>query len=323
MALGLRGGVPESGVDPLILYRWQGAARNFGDELNTVLWPALLPGFFDDDPAALFIGIGSVLDRRHAGAGLKLVVGSGYGGYQQLPELDRQWDIRWVRGPRTAHLLRLPESLGLGDPASLLPHTGLIPPLKPTRVGFMPHFESAAGGAWDAAAAASGITMIDPRGDPLAIAAAIAGCHVLLSEALHGAIVADALGVPWVAIEPLAPIHRPKWQDWADTLDLTIHFQQLPPSSLLERARLSGLANFHVGRGLLDRHAGRLRRVARDWFIERAACSLRQAAMAQPQLSRRMALDRCQSRMLDEVHRLRRTPLHACPRSAYHPEPVR
>ncbi len=295
----------------MILYRWQGAARNFGDELNTVLWPRLLPGFFNDDPAERFLGIGSVLDRRHTGAGLKLVAGSGYGGYQQLPTLDRAWDIRWVRGPRTALKLGLSPSLGLGDPAALLPIAGLVPVLKPSRIGFMPHFESAAGGAWDAAAAATGITLIDPRGDPLAIAAGIAGCHVLLSEALHGAIVADALGVPWVAIEPLAPIHRPKWQDWADTLELTIRFQRLPPSSLLERARLSGLTSFHMGRGMLDRHAERLRRVAPGWFMERAARSLHQAAMAPPQLSCRAALDRCQSRMLDRLHTLRWAPLRA------------
>ncbi|MEI7710471.1 MAG: polysaccharide pyruvyl transferase family protein [Rhodospirillales bacterium] len=180
----------------MILYRWQGAARNFGDELNTVLWPTLLPGFFDNDPAARFLGIGSVLDRRHSGGCLKLVAGSGYGGYQQLPTLDAGWDIRWVRGPRTAQKLGLPISVGLGDPASLLPTTGLVPAYKPHRIGFMPHFESAAGGAWAAAAEANGIALIDPRDDPLAVASAIASCHVLLSEALHGAIVADALGVP-------------------------------------------------------------------------------------------------------------------------------
>lgn len=306
----------------MILYRWQGVARNFGDELNTVLWPALLPGFFNDDPAERFLGIGSVLDRRHDGGGLKLVAGSGYGGYQQLPLLDRQWDIRWVRGPRTARLLRLPESLGLGDPASLLPQTGLVPIRRQTRIGFMPHFESAIGGAWDTASVASGIHLIDPRGDPLAIAAAIAGCHVLLSEALHGAIVADALGVPWIAIEPLAPIHRPKWQDWADTLDVTIRFQHLPPSSLLERARLSRLSAFHAGRGLLDRHAHALRQVAPSWFADRAARSLRQAAMAEPQLSSRFALDRCQSRMLEQLRVLRRVPLHAGLGSDYHPVPL-
>ncbi len=303
----------------MMLYRWQGSARNFGDELNTVLWPRLLPDFFDDDPATRFLGIGSVLDRRHTGTGLKLVAGSGYGGYQQLPMLDRDWDIAWVRGPRTARLLDLPDALGLGDPASLLPCTGLVPPVPRIRVGFMPHFESAARGAWDTAARAVGIVLIDPRGDPLAIAAAIASCHVLLSEALHGAIVADALGVPWIAIEPLAAIHRPKWQDWADSLNLTIRFQNLPASSLPERARLSRLAAFHAGRGLLDRHADRLRSVHAQWFLDRAAGALRQAALAEPQLSDRTALDRCQTRMLEQLQLLRRTHLRPGRGSAYQP----
>ncbi|MEA2737790.1 MAG: exopolysaccharide glucosyl ketal-pyruvate-transferase, partial [Acetobacteraceae bacterium] len=49
----------------MILYRWRGACSNFGDELNTVLWPRLLPGLFDDNPAIRFLGIGSVLDQRH------------------------------------------------------------------------------------------------------------------------------------------------------------------------------------------------------------------------------------------------------------------
>src|ERR1700727_2863375 len=178
----------------MILYQWRGAAPNFGDELNGLLWPRLLPGFFDQDESARFLGIGSVLDDRHDRRAIKLVAGSGYGGYERRIELDETWVIHWVRGPRTARGLNLPPALGLGDSASLLPLCGLAPPREMANgsaiTGFMRHFESAMRGAWQEVCDAAGVTLIDPRGDPLAIIAAIGSCRVMLSEALHGAIVA-------------------------------------------------------------------------------------------------------------------------------------
>ena len=211
----------------MLLYHWRGEARNFGDELNPLLWPRLLPGLLDDDPAELFLGIGSVLDARHARDAVKLVAGAGYGGYAPLPVLDARWVIHWVRGPRTARQLGLDTAYGLGDPAMLLPQAGWGRVGGGDTVAFMPHFESAERGAWVEAAAAAGIELIDPRGDPAAIIAAIGRCRVLLSEAMHGAIVADALRVPWIAVQPLAPEHRAKWHDWADTLDLHVEFHRL------------------------------------------------------------------------------------------------
>lgn len=285
----------------MLLYRWQGAARNFGDELNTLLWPRLLPDFFDDDPAELFLGIGSVLDARHARGAVKLVAGAGYGGYQPLPVLDASWVIHWVRGPRTAWQLALPAACGLGDPAMLLPHAGWPRSSGGAHVGFMPHFESAARGAWGAAAAAAGIELIDPRDDPVAIITAIRRCRVLLSEAMHGVIVADALRVPWIAVLPLAPIHRAKWLDWADTLDLRIEFRGLAASSLGERLHASPLAKLHCARRILAMADRPLRDVAQRQFVEQAARSLMLAAATPPQLSTDAALDRCQTRMLDRL----------------------
>ncbi len=328
------------------LYRWQGKTRNFGDELNTLIWPRLLPDFFDDDPAEVFLGIGSILDARHAADAVKLAAGAGYGGYEPLPALDASWVIHWVRGPRTARLLGLPESRGLGDPAMLLPQAGWgggtrgEPAAAPTptlprfagegalnslsreagegwgggmrltrgAIGFMPHFESLGRGAWHAAASAAGVRLIDPRGDPAAIIAAIGSCRVLLSEALHGAIVADALRVPWIALRPLAPAHRAKWHDWAATLDLRVAFHHLAASSLPERLHASPLTSFRSGRRLLDRCSELLRCLAQGRFIDIAARALARAATAAPQLSGATALDRCQTRMLDRLDTLRRDP---------------
>jgi succinoglycan biosynthesis protein ExoV len=293
----------------MILYRWQGTSSNFGDELNTILWPRLLPDFFDGNPAARFLGIGSVLDQRHSSQPIKLVAGSGYGGYEGKPCLDENWIIHWVRGPRTAATLGLPATLALGDPAALVPTALDIPAADGHNIGFMPHFESAGWGAWQQAADQAGMRLIDPRAPPLATLQAIRGCKLLLSEALHGVIVADALRVPWIAMRPLARIHWPKWSDWADTMDLHPRFHVLPASTLLEWTGTSRLRSFHAARVWLDRRENALRAMSPERLITRASQALRLTARAAPQLSTAATLDRCQSRMLDAVHTIRTNPL--------------
>jgi Polysaccharide pyruvyl transferase len=293
----------------VILYRWQGISPNFGDELNTILWPRLLPDFFDGDPAIRFLGIGSVLDGRHSSQAIKLVAGSGYGGYERKPNLDEKWIFHWVRGPRTAATLGLPDSLALGDPAVLVPRTIDLPAADGRDIGFMPHFESAGRGAWHQAAALAGMRLIDPRDPPSTILTAIGRCKLLLSEALHGVIVADAMRVPWVAIRPLANVHRAKWWDWADTMDLRLRFFGLPPTTLSEWAATSFLGSFHVTRTWLGRQERRMEKLTPEWLVARAGQALRQAANAAAQLSTDTALDRCQSRMLDAVQVIRVNPL--------------
>ena len=293
----------------MILYRWRGAACNFGDELNLLLWPHLLPDFFDDDPATSFLGIGSVLDQRHSPRALKLVAGSGYGGYEATPMLDDSWIIHWVRGRRTAATLGLPAALALGDPAVLLPKALGLAAASGQDVGFMPHFESAGWGAWQAVADMAGCKLIDPRDPPPQILQAIGRCRLLLSEALHGVIVADALRVPWVAIQPLARVHQAKWWDWADTMELRPRFRRLPASTVLEWAATSRLSRFHTTRTWLAGMQPRLAKIQSDRLLAGATEALARAAKASPQLSADKALQRCQARMLDAVDAIRTQPL--------------
>ena len=293
----------------MILYYWQGTETNFGDELNTVLWPRLLPDFFDENPDTRFLGIGSVLDGRHPAQPLKLVAGSGYGGYECKAAIDQTWVIHWVRGPRTAAALGLPARLGLGDPAILLPLALDPPPVEPTEIGFMPHFESVARGRWDHAAALAGITLIDPRAPPLVVLDAIRRCKLLLSEALHGVIVADAMRVPWIPIRPLARIHRAKWQDWSDTMNVPIRPRALPPSSFAEWLSLRDFAARSPVRQWLDHQRPRLGAIGARHLADRAAESLLRAAATEPQLSGATTLDRCQGRMMDALTQLRRQPI--------------
>lgn len=293
----------------MILHHWQGTVSNFGDELNALLWPRLLPGFFDDSPDARFLGIGSILDARHPPGPLKIVAGAGYAGYERKPVLDGTWIIHWVRGRLTAAALSLPESVALGDPAMLLPQVYPCPPLQPAHIGFMPHFESLEHGRWPQAAAAAGLILIDPRDPPEAILAAICRCRVLLSEALHGVIVADALRVPWIPMRPVAPIHRAKWRDWTTSLALQIRPQPLPASSAAELLSVSRVGRLHRGRQVIDRYRPKLARLGAGRLLDRAAEALRRAAAIEPQLSDGTALDRCQTRMLEAVDVLRRQPL--------------
>jgi len=289
----------------VILYRWRGAWTNFGDELNTLLWPTLLPGFFDDNPEARFLGIGSILDRRHSGPGLKLVAGSGYGGYEGRPRLDPSWVIHWVRGPLTARLLGLDPQLGLGDPAVLTPQALGLHRETGLDIGFIPHFESAARGAWDQAADLAGLRMIDPRDPPQHILAAMASCRLIISEALHGVIIADALRIPWIAVRPLVRIHRWKWVDWSATVHTVPRFAALPAST-----RREWIETGPLGRSMLTR---RWRapddRGTLSCRTLRAAAALSRLAETEPQLSGNAALDRCQSRQREALLRLQRAPM--------------
>ena len=186
---------------------YSGAPPNFGDEINATIWSHLLPSeFLDDDDSELFLGIGSIL-----------------------------WDYL----PKTA----IKHVIGSGDSAILLRETPLPEKAAGNDIAFMPHFQSATRGNWEKACALAGITYLDPREDTQELLARIRGAKLLISEAMHGAIVADALRTPWIGIVPFIPLHRAKWADWAASLEIPLRRVQLRPSNLLEAySHLTGLS---------------------------------------------------------------------------------
>ena len=218
-------------------------AGNFGDDLNTYLWPKLLPDAFEgmvrfwpleadtvdrhDPEATLFVGIGTLIHEKVPANGRKIVFGSGCDG-ARLPALDSRWDIQCVRGPLTAAALGIDERLAIADPAILV---RLLPPAAPGplhRVSFMPHWCQAQSGIWQKICHAIGIHFIDPRWPPFRVLQAIAETGTLISEALHGAIVADALRVPWVAVSSKHHIQDFKWRDWCASLGLAYEPVAIP-----------------------------------------------------------------------------------------------
>lgn len=288
------------------MYYFRGTPPNFGDELNRWLWPRLLPGFFDGKEDRIFLGIGSILFDFHPPESRKIVFGAGYGGYTPLPRIDASWDIYFVRGPMTARAIGVSEALGVGDAAILLRSCIGAQPPKYFSASFMPHWESVCDGEWARVCAEAGLHFIDPRAPVETVLNAILSSEVVVTEAMHGAIVADALRVPWVPVRPIQPQHRRKWLDWASALQLELRPMLLSPSNGLEAA-MSLLGGTRKSAMRLRRHGQVLKSVAAPHFHERAATSLRRLAAADPTLSRDSAIERAHSIMLEQLEMLRRS----------------
>lgn len=284
---------------------YRGSHRNFGDELNEYLLPKILPDFFDEDESELFLGIGSILFDWHPAAAKKIVFGCGYGGYTPLPKLDSSWQVYNVRGPRTAAALGLPADKAVADLAVMINRWRDPAPQKRHRVAFMPHWESLLRGAWEGAAAEAGVYLIDPRRSVEEVLEEMQASELIIAEAMHGAIVADALRVPWVAMLPLDHHHHFKWHDWAEALDIELKPNRLAASSLYEMAETFSIGG-RTGRSLVRPHRATLERLGAGLFRRRAARSLEAAARTTPQLSSDRALDRALDRFDSDIQLLRR-----------------
>ena len=234
-------------------YYFKGPVINFGDDLNAWLWPKLIPEVLAGaEPGSLLLGIGSILFDSHPANLMKVVLGSGYAGYTPKPHVDGNWKFYFVRGPRTAEALGLDPKLAITDAAILLrsvhPSARSMPKTYP--VSFMPHWESAQHGDWAEVTRAAGVHFIDPRSSVESTLEQLAATELLITEAMHGAIVADALRVPWVPVSPTNPQHHFKWHDWCDSLGIAYRPNRLGTSSAREYARLKGLKDSFRGRFL-------------------------------------------------------------------------
>ena len=194
---------------------------NFGDDLNPWLWYGLAPELFDDDSNTMLVGIGTVLSSKLPAAPRKLVFGSGVG-YGALPRIDSNWEFFCVRGPLSAEILGLDKSLALSDPAVLI--TQVMPPSTVERTGmvsFMPHQASPKFANWQGICDAAGINYLHPAANMHEIVAQIRQSRLVIAEAMHGAIVADAFRTPWVPVVCYDHILRFKWDDWCQSLGMT------------------------------------------------------------------------------------------------------
>jgi succinoglycan biosynthesis protein ExoV len=201
----------------LFYFRAPNGICNFGDELNPYLWPRLLPGAFDEDHETQFVGIGTLLNDRLPAAARTVVFGSGVG-YYGPPRRSDTWSIYCLRGPMSARALGLDVSVAITDPAALVARLEPSTPLpERSTYAFMPHWQSEPD-VWKMLCARIGCGFIDPRGEPAAVLESLRRTDVLITEAMHGAIVADALRIPWVPVRTREAINSFKWEDWCGSM---------------------------------------------------------------------------------------------------------
>lgn len=211
---------------------WEGPGfTNFGDALNLWLWERLgLTPFFNDQPGLLY-GIGSILNEHLSSERPLIIFGSGVG-YGTPPDL-KGVEVMFVRGPRSArHLGGVP---WITDPAIL---TATLPaPAKREGTIFIPHWETAADDdTLGPRLAEIGIRLVDPRWRVERVLSEINASTFVMAEALHGAVVADALRVPWIPIYT-QHVYLFKWFDWAASMELTYEPEFVSVQSLYEIMR--------------------------------------------------------------------------------------
>ena len=215
------------------IFYYRGSKPNFGDDLNADLWPHLLPPEVLAAPDVVLVGIGSILSEEWLGRfghdGERVIVlGSGTS-YDLPPRRIADWTVLAVRGPLTADLVGRPEA-AITDGAILLADVPeLVGPERPRReVLFMPHHRSIRRTPWREIAEEAGMRYVSPQQTVPEILDAYAGAELVVTEAMHGAIVADTLRIPWVPLTIAPTVDEFKWRDWCQSMDLPYEPVRVP-----------------------------------------------------------------------------------------------
>src|SRR5687768_16710216 len=217
---------------------------NFGDDLNPWMWEKLVPGLFDGDNTTVFVGIGTILNSMLDNARFKVVFGSGTG-YGPPPRIDEKWKIYCVRGPLTAQKLGIDKRLAITDAAYLLRYLPLAGAHKRYPVSFMCHHASEPDVDWQGLCDKAGIHNISPTAKLEDVLDELMASEMIIAEAMHGAIIADAFRIPWIPVRYGYRSFDFKWHDWCQSIGLRYESVDFPPilqAGLDSREKLGRIA---------------------------------------------------------------------------------
>jgi succinoglycan biosynthesis protein ExoV len=207
---------------------------NFGDDLNGWLWPQLFGEEKNIDDIA-FIGIGSILFNNHKIISnldqKKIVFGTGIRPTHEKFIIDDKWDVKFLRGPLSSIYFNNKYEY-ISDAAyavRLIEKFNSIKNIKKKHeISLMPYFRSVNYFDWKSICEKLGFNYISPlseNGVEFTLNE-ISSSKYLITEAMHGAILADALRVPWHRYILTTPITEGpmvsefKWLDWLSSIEL-------------------------------------------------------------------------------------------------------
>lgn len=209
---------------------------NFGDDLNGWLWPKIFGEADLSSCDTSFLGIGSILFNNHKiitnlGESRKIVFGTGVRPTYDAFLYDSSWDVRFLRGPLSASKFNN-EFKHITDAAYALRFVDKFDEIKNTdkkyEVSLMPYFKSIKYFDWKSICDKLGFNYISPLSENGVeyTLTEIAASKCIITEAMHGAILADVLRVPWsryVLTTPFtegAMVSEFKWMDWLMSVDI-------------------------------------------------------------------------------------------------------
>ncbi len=233
------------------VYYYRAGEANLGDDLNAWLWQRLIPDQLLVDDDRLMLGIGTIIGQRIPSATRRIIFTSGLGYNPNTPDVcGPGWEVLAVRGPLTAAALGLSSEAAVTDGAilvSLFPEFN-CPAAERRGTVFMPHLSAARAVDWRPICSAAGIEYLDPRDEHFSVLRRLGSARLVLADAMHAAIIADSLRVPWIPLSTSAEINTFKWLDWTLSMQVPYVPEELPALSLLQ-----GLQTV-VGVTTLQRH---------------------------------------------------------------------
>ena len=197
--------------------RWP--KNNFGDNLNDVIFDrlgvtekiAFKKPNLENIPPNTYLGLGTLLTNKLRSK--TIVCGSGVDG-KTIPTVKQEY--LFVRGKISAAKLGISQDLALGDTAYYLTEyiQKLAAPKKTKKYGIIPH--------WQTNYKSEDVIPITLPIEEFIYR--VSECEYIKAEAMHGAICADILRIPFSPIIIGNNFNHTKWIDWATGLGIELEF---------------------------------------------------------------------------------------------------